>query len=132
MLGVLIALLLTISAAVYMYVIRFELVASPAAPGAQDPSADARRLARLSVLLTILLISALLVLLFVLGCYLLIRAGRFVREPIAGKPTDYMDVWQDYRLTDDQIAAATAESADDFPDQHAPGDNEDNPSTPES
>lgn len=59
-------------------------------------------------------ISALLILLFVLGAYLVIRVGHLVaRERIGGKPTEYVDAWGSYRLTDEQISAATAEGEPD-------------------
>jgi len=109
MFGVLIALVLTITAGVYMFIERYPTDALTAAPLMLDPQAEGLRVKRLVLLLTILLISCLLVLLFVVGSYLLIRIGRFVRKPVAGKPTEYVDAWQQYRLTDEQIAAATAE-----------------------
>jgi hypothetical protein len=109
MLGVLIALVLTVSAGVYMFMARYATDALPEDPLAADPQAELQQVKRLILLLTILLISCLLILLFVVGSYLLIRVGRFVRQPVAGKPTEYVDAWQQYRLTDEQIAAATAE-----------------------
>ena len=114
-------LILTVCAGVYIFLARGE---APPAPGVADE--DAVRLAaakHLITLLTILLISALLILLFVLGAYLLINVGRFVaRDRVGGKPTAYVDAWRNYRLTDEQISAATSE---DLPgqdsDEHPPG-----------
>ncbi len=106
-LGVLIALVLIVCAGVYLFMARFGVTGAGAALG--DPELESRRLARLTILLTILLVSALLILLFVVGAYLVIRAGRIIRSPLAGKPTEYVDAWKHYRLTDEQIAAATAE-----------------------
>jgi hypothetical protein len=81
----------------------------------------------LATLLTLLLISALLILLFVLGAYLIIRIGQFVaRERVGGTPTAYVDAWQKYRLTDEQIAAATSE---DRPDRN-PGEPGPGPAAP--
>lgn len=61
-------------------------------------------------LLLIVSISVLLVFLFFLAAYLVIRIGQFVaRERVGGKPTEYVDAWGNYRLTDAQISAATAE-----------------------
>lgn len=108
MIGVLVGLLLLVSAGAYVYVARFgPQVFSPTA--IDDPALEAQRLTRLTVLLTILLISALLILLFVLGSYLLIRIGRIVQRPLGGKPTEYVDAWSRHHVTDEQIAAATSE-----------------------
>ncbi len=116
MLGVLISLLLTICAGVYLFVARYGTESLPGGLGMRDSAAEAPRLARIT-LLTILLISALLILLFVIGCYLFIRIGRIVRNPMGGKPTPYVDAWKNYRLTDEQIAAATAEHEPDDEDR---------------
>ena len=118
MLGVLLALLLTISAAVYAYVARYGTESLPASLGGGDPVAEVRRLNRLTILLAILLISALLLLLFVVGSYLVIRIGHIIRTPVGGKPTPYVDAWQSYRVTEEEIAAATAEDTPERP----PGD----------
>lgn len=124
-------LILTVCAGVYMLLAR---------GGGPRPNAvvdegvlQLVRAQRLVTLLTILLISALLILLFVLGAYLLIHVGRFVaRDRVGGKPTDYVDVWQNYRLTEDEISAATQEDQPDddggerppAPDSPAPDPNE--------
>lgn len=109
MLGVLAALLLLITAGVFLFMSRYGAEVPSSELALTDPAADARRVARDTILLTILLISALLILLFVVGCYLVLRVGRIVRRPTAGGPTPYVDAWRSYRLTDDQIASATAE-----------------------
>ncbi|MCK4342941.1 MAG: hypothetical protein KAY37_14605 [Phycisphaerae bacterium] len=126
MFGVLIALLLTICAGAYLIVARRGVENLPV--GIDDPEAENYRVARLTVLLTILLISALLILLFVLGCYLLIRVGRIVRRPIAGQPTPYVDAWKGYRLTEEEIAAATTE----HPPDDEPGGGAAEPDSPPS
>lgn len=112
---VLAALILIVCAAVYLFVSRPAQVPAPADGISSAEEADrlvgeARRAA---LLLTILLISALLILLYVLGAYLVIRIGQMVaRHQVGGKPTRYVDAWAQYRLTDEQISAATSEDAD--------------------
>jgi len=106
---VLAVLVLTVSASVYLSMAKYELDRAPPAETI-DYDAELARLKHETLVLTILLISALLILLFVVGAYLLIRVGRMVaRNPVGGKPTPYVDVWQSYRLTDEEIAAATRE-----------------------
>jgi hypothetical protein len=113
-------LVVTVCAGVYILLARG---AQPPLGGAVDDDA-LRAIAsqRLVTLLTILLISALLILLFVLGAYLLINVGRFVaRDRVGGKPTHYVDAWRNYRLTDEEISAATREDgADESPDESPP------------
>ena len=106
------ALVLTVCAAVYVFVGHHGTQpASDSAvltqPELEQQSGAARRLA---TMLTIALISALLILLFAIGAYLVIRAGQFVaRGHVGGKPTAYVDAWSQYRLSDEQISAATDE-----------------------
>ena len=60
--------------------------------------------------LSILLAAILLILIFVVGSYLLIRIGRSVAQKrVGGKPTEYVDAWSRYRLTEEEIEAATRE-----------------------
>lgn len=111
---VLVGLLLVTCAGVYILFAHFEQQPRGGALGVvgDEESLRLEEARRLMVLLTILLISALLILLFVLGAYLLIRVGRMVartRMSVGGKATKYVDAWQNYRLTDEQIAAATSE-----------------------
>jgi hypothetical protein len=108
------------------------------APTRETISSDeeAERLAadahRLITLLSVLLISALLILLFVLGAYLVIRVGQFVvRNPVGGKPTDYVDAWSHYRLTDEQISAATAEGKNDRDTGSSPPEGDSPPPAPD-
>jgi hypothetical protein len=69
-------------------------------------------------LLLMISISALLVLLFVLGAYLVIRFGHHLaRQRVGGEPTEYVDAWGKYRLSDEQISTATDEER---PDGDAP------------
>ncbi len=105
---VLVILLLTVSSGVYLFIAQHQLDETPAT--LLDPKAELARTQHLIILITILLISALLILVYVVGAYLLIWIGRLVaRGSIGGKPTPYVDAWQQYRVTDEEIAAATQE-----------------------
>ncbi len=112
---VLAALILIVCAAVYLFVARPARLPAPT-DGVSTTEEAARLVAearRAALLLTILLISALLILLYVLGAYLVIRIGQMVaRHQIGGRPTHYVDAWAQYRLTDEQISAATSEDSD--------------------
>ena len=122
-------LALTTCAGVYLFLAQHARPPSPVGgitseEEAERLAADARRLA---TLLTLLLISALLILLFVLGAYLVIRVGQSVaRERVGGEATTYVDAWQNYRLTDEQISAATEEKRPD----RGSGDRPADPDTP--
>jgi len=73
----------------------------------------------------------LFILLFVIGAYLVIRVGQFVaREQVGGKTTAYVDAWQNYRLTDEQISAATEEPKPDRDSNDRPTDPDAPPSGP--
>jgi hypothetical protein len=80
---------------------------APTGPGADQPRGVRRQLAsRISLLLATVLV----ILAFVIGSYLVIRIGRVVTQrPVGGHPTRYVDAWSGYRLTDEEIAAATEE-----------------------
>ncbi len=81
--------------------------------GAASPDAGPRHdeAWRLMYRVSVLLAAVLLVLVFAIGSYLLIRIGRAITyKRIGGQPTKYVDAWGNYRLTDEQIAAATDES----------------------
>ncbi len=118
---VLAVLLLTVSASVYLYVAVHGLDRAPPAE-TLDYNARLAQIKHVIRLLTILLVSALLILVFVVGAYLVSWAGRFVtRGAVGGKPTPYVDVWQSYRLTDEQIAAATQEEPPDGDAGRRPG-----------
>jgi hypothetical protein len=102
---VLIGLLLTVAAGIYLF---FAHNPGGLAPSSEPAAGIGEK--RQFALLLLLLISALLILLFVLGAYLLINVGRLIaRDRVGGKPTVYTDAWQNYRLTDEQISAATSE-----------------------
>lgn len=114
-LAVLGLLLVTVCATVYVFLAQQQgpapaLGVITAEEEAEQAAAQARRLA---TLLTILLVSALLILLYMLGAYLVIRVGQAVSHPpVGGRPTRYVDVWSDYRLTEEEISAATREEED--------------------
>ena len=116
-------LAVTVGATAYLFLAQGHAQALNVGAG---PGADACRPAanglvenrRAITFLVMLSISALLILLFVLGAYLVIRVGRsLARERIGGKPTPYVDAWGSYRLTEEQIAAATAEDKPGSPPQ---------------
>jgi hypothetical protein len=110
-LATLAVLLLIVSAGVSLYALRD---APPTDAGEGPLSGDAavraeQQAQRLIILIIVVLVSGLLILLFLLGAYLLLRVGRAVRTPVGGRPTQYVDAWRQYRLTDEEIAAATRE-----------------------
>jgi hypothetical protein len=105
-------LLLTVAGTVYVFLAQNARPPLPAGAVISDEDVDqlAYEAHQLITLLTILLTSALLILLFFIGAYLVIRVGQFVaRDRVGGRPTPYVDAWSAYRLTDDDIAAATGE-----------------------
>jgi len=123
-------LVLTVCATLYVFFTRHS--APPIMGGAIHSDEEVARLAaetrQLTTVLTILLASALLILLFVLGAYLVISVGRFVaRHPVGGRPTAYVDAWRQYRLTERQISDATAEDA---ADQESGGGHDDTETPP--
>lgn len=112
----LIALLVTVCVSMYLFLVRRF---SPAA-GEMTPE---RFRAEVTLLMTILLGAALLIIVFVIGAYLFIRIGQFVSEkPRPEQPTKYVDAWSQYRLTEEEIQAATDEEP-----PAAPGADEDEP-----
>lgn len=61
------------------------------------------------------LVTLLLLTLFLVAVYLLTRMGRSLKQTtVGGKPTEYVDAWSHYRLSEDAIERATQESDDDF------------------
>ncbi len=105
---------LLVAATMYLYLGR--AMYYPVIPTEFDPAdpVSAAQERRLKALLVLLLAAALLILVFVLGAYLVIRLGRAVTESsVGGKPTRYVDAWSRYRISDEQVTAATRE--DDAP-----------------
>ncbi|MEW6197858.1 MAG: hypothetical protein AB1601_04235 [Planctomycetota bacterium] len=120
-------LLVTVCATVYVFLARHRypgpaIGVITSEEELERAAAEARRLA---TLLTILLISGLLILLYVIGAYLVIRVGQAVsRQKVGGRATRYVDAWAGYRLTDEEISAATTE---DHERDERPPDPEDGP-----
>ena len=104
---VLIALLLTVCVAVYLFLAR---ALSPGTPGESVGDTALLMRGKLLVLLMVVLGAILLILVFVIGSYALMRVGRSVsRKRVGGKPTEYSDAWSEYRLSQEQIDAVTGE-----------------------
>jgi hypothetical protein len=76
--------------------------------GYDDDPARNPAMRRMFSSLAILLLSGLLVLIFTIGAYLLIRVGRSVARKQAreAKPTAYVDAWSHYRVSDEDVEAA--------------------------
>ncbi len=128
---VLAVLVLTVCATVYKVLSQRNGGLLPAGESGTTAPADPGEIQRVVTLLTILLVSALLILLFVVGAYLLIRAGRLVaRDRVGGTPTPYVDAWQNYRLTDEQIDAATGGGRSDDRRGEPPADPDEPPPDP--
>lgn len=60
-----------------------------------------------------LLLSTLLLLVFFVGAYLIVRSGRSVKKRAAkpAAPTPYIDAWAHYRISQDEIDQLTKEDA---------------------
>jgi len=105
-------LLLVVCVAAYLLVTN-RLEASVARLAAGEVSREAVT-AEASRLLAILLGAALLIVLFAVGAYLFIGLGRAVSRPaVDKKPTEYFDAWSHYRVSEEQIRAATEEEPHD-------------------
>ncbi len=107
-LGVFLSLLIVLLMAFGLYVAR-DLARPPASEGEIDLEASQAYVTRVTLMLSIVLASGLLLILFLVGTYFLLRAGRAAKTPVGGAPTRYVDAWAQYRVTDEQIASATAE-----------------------
>ncbi|MBU0637969.1 MAG: hypothetical protein KKB50_03825 [Planctomycetes bacterium] len=100
--------------------------------GAARRPANVQEIKRLSYTLAILLVSVLLILVFVIGTYVVIRVGRAVTQrPVGGEPTHYVDAWSSYRLSADEIDAATSESSPSDASDRLNADDEDNQNSDE-
>ncbi len=103
------ALILSVGAATYLYILRqTPILPSASAPADLNHAPDAlveEVPRRLHVLLAVLIGSVLLILAFIMGAYLMIRAGRsLTQRPVGGQPTPYVDAWSQYRLDDADVA----------------------------
>jgi ABC-type uncharacterized transport system fused permease/ATPase subunit len=129
-----VALLILVAVGSYTFVARSSDRA-PAAERIVTSEQGFNEARRLGALMILMLVAMLLILLFVIGSYLLIRIGREItRKSEQHKPTKYVDAWSQYRLTDEQIAEATQEppgragdSAEDEGDDERPGPERDGP-----
>jgi hypothetical protein len=128
MMVTLIALLAIVCISVYLFLVRRLHSASPLLQAPEITRETLRR--ELSVLLVVMLGSVLLILLFVIGAYLLIRVGRAVSQKgVGGQPTEYTDAWSRYRLSQEEIEAATREERSD-PRSQPPPDADGQPEPP--
>jgi hypothetical protein len=96
-------------------------------PPISAPQPDPR-VQQLEALVRMLTLSFLLFLVFLVGSYLMVRIGRRLlhHAPFRG-PSEYVDVWGNYRLTQDQIDAATREPEEQLPPDAPPRDTEPQP-----
>lgn len=80
------------------------------AEAAADPQARARRMSGL--LLGVLLIGVLIIV-FVIGAFLVLRAGRaLTRQKLGGRDTEFRDIWSEARVTPQQMEAADEQLRD--------------------
>lgn len=122
---VLVALLLLVCLAVYLFLMRV-LRRVDAAGGPGETAVTLHR--KLTLLLAVVLCAILLILMFVVGAYLLLRVGREVaHRRVGGQPTQYVDAWSRYRLSAEQIEAATREEGRNFKPPDEPGGPADSP-----
>lgn len=78
-----------------------------AASGATITQAERREVAYL-MLATLAALVTLVI--FILGIFIVKRMGARLRSlRVGGEPTTYVDSWSQYRVSDDEIKAATAE-----------------------
>lgn len=102
-----VGLFLVVGGAVYIFVLQ-----SSGAPATLSNDSEYQAIAanRVRALVSVLLISALLILIFVIGSYILIRVGQAVtHRTVRNKPTQYVDAWSQARVSPEEIAAATEE-----------------------
>jgi hypothetical protein len=114
---VLLLLLLTVSAGVYFALVRPSAAFAPFTDG-DEGLTRIHQGRRLSAILAVLLMSLLAILAFLVGAYLLIRIGRaLVQKRVGGEPTQYVDIWSRYRISEQQIDDLTRESSADDDDE---------------
>lgn len=78
------------------------------APTPTDP------IQRLKLMLAAMLVGVLSIIGFLLGSYLVIRAGKsLLSRKIGGRPTKYVDAWANYRLTEEEIESVSDPGRDD-------------------
>lgn len=77
---------------------------------AEDVSFSAQDKREVAYLMLATLAALVTLLMFILGIFVMKRIGARLRSHrIGGEPTTYVDTWSQYRLSEDEIAAATAE-----------------------
>ncbi len=121
------SLLIIISFAYLRWSQNFELTvaADPRVSGAVVHSGGIPLAARVGALYTTLLATFLLLLVFLFGSFILARTLRIARARAAAAsgPSEYVDVWRMYRLTEADLARATREDDDKHdPPRDEPGD----------
>ncbi len=115
--------LLSIGVLYLLYLSQERALAEPWRP---SPSPQQRLLAATSVLT----FTAIAAIVFLVGSLLMVRAGRLlVARRAARNRTPYVDAWGAYRISQEQIAAATGDRSD-SPPGPPPDDREDDPPTP--
>ena len=103
---ILVFVILTLTVAVSLY-----LAAAPGnaggLPAGADPERDSQRLL---ILLLLLLMSGVVICAFLLGAYLLLRAGKTVtKDRVGGAPTAVEDLWSRGRVRQADLDAAEAQ-----------------------
>lgn len=77
----------------------------PVMEAARDPGAEA--VGRVAALYNSLTLTFVIFMIFLVGSFVLIRAGRFIRRVrSAPGPTVYVDAWSGYRMSAEEVAAA--------------------------
>ncbi|MCH7872168.1 MAG: hypothetical protein IID33_10765 [Planctomycetes bacterium] len=103
---VLVVLAMTSALAAYAMSVKLRnlpIVSPPPEAGGPDPTQ------RLKLLLALVLAAVLAILAFVVGAYLFIRLGRSLMEkPVSDGPTEFVDVWSQYRVSQEEIDAVDA------------------------
>ena len=98
-------------------------VPPPADSGGPDP------MEKLQLVLAMVLVAVLAILAFVVGAYVFIRLGRsLMSRPLSDGPTEFVDAWSEYRVTQEEIDAVNGMFDDDGGDNSTPpGDNSGEP-----
>lgn len=85
---------------------------SDPASGAARPATELPAPQRIGVLVTVLIIIFLLFLGFLLGSFIIVRLGRYLKRERSRSQTAYVDAWSRYRVTQEQIDTATGGRGD--------------------
>jgi len=96
----------------------------PIATSQADPKVQ-----ELRALVAVLMLSFFLFLTFLIGSYLMVRIGRrMIERKRLRQRTPYVDVWGNYRLTQEQIESAVRQLRDNLPSTPPPDDTDPEPS----